>query len=173
MSAAPRSMRERFPVALTLLALLLMLILGNMPGRAAEAVPPSAAPALEASSPIGLWQTFDDKTGQPRAVVEIYAENGRLFGRIQQSFKPGAEQRRCTVCSDERKDQPVIGLVIIRNLKPSGDEWSGGDILDPDNGWVYRCKLKVDPDGRLEVRGYLGFSLLGRTQFWRRWKPAA
>jgi len=77
------------------------------------------------------------------------------------------------MCSDERKDRPILGLIIIRNLRHSDDEWSGGDILDPDNGRVYRCRLKVDPNGGLEVRGYFGFSLLGRTQVWHRWKPAS
>jgi len=132
---------------------------------------PSAARAGEAAagSPLGLWQTFDDHTGKPRAIVKLYESEGRLFGRIERSFTPGAEQRRCTVCADERKDQPILGLLIIRNLEHHDDEWTGGDILDPDSGRVYRCKLHLDASGRLMVRGYLGISLLGRTQLWQRW----
>ena len=122
-----------------------------------------------ATSPFGLWKTIDDHTGKPRALVRIYRQDGELFGRIEQSFTPGAESRVCQVCRDERHDQPMIGLVIIRHLKPDGDGWSGGDILDPDSGTVYRCKLHVESGGaKLVVRGYIGFSLLGRSQTWWR-----
>ncbi|MGO8855952.1 MAG: DUF2147 domain-containing protein [Steroidobacteraceae bacterium] len=81
----------------------------------------------------------------------------------------GGEHRVCVPCSDERKDQPIIGLIIIRNMKPDGNEYDGGDILDPDSGSVYRCKMHVERDGsRLALRGYIGFSLLGRSQTWER-----
>jgi len=101
--------------------------------------------------------------------VKIYEENGKLFGRIERSFTPGAETRVCEVCTDERKNQPIIGLLIIRNMKLSDGEYSGGDILDPDNGSVYRCKFHLDDRGtHLLVRGFIGISLLGRTQTWQR-----
>jgi uncharacterized protein (DUF2147 family) len=124
--------------------------------------------AADRDSPLGLWRTFDDKTGAARAVVRIYEADGKLFGKIVSSFAPGAEHRVCQVCTDERKDQPVLGLVIIRNMKASDGEYSGGDILDPDTGSVYRCKMHVDDGNRLVVRGYIGISLLGRTQTWQR-----
>ncbi len=130
-----------------------------------------AAPASAADpmSPLGVWKTFDDKTGNARAIVRIYELDGKLLGRIEQSFTPGAEKRVCAVCTDERKDQPIIGLIIIRNMKPDGSEYAGGDILDPESGSVYRCKMHVDKDGtHLLVRGYIGFSLLGRSQTWQR-----
>jgi len=127
------------------------------------------ASAAEAGSPIGLWKTVDDKNGNARAIVRIYEQGGKLFGRIEKSFTPGAENRVCDVCTDERKDQPIIGLVIIRNLQSKDGEYSGGDILDPDTGTVYRCKLHLDQDGsHLIVRGYIGISLLGRSQTWQR-----
>jgi len=127
------------------------------------------ASAAEAGSPIGLWKTVDDKTGNARAIVRIYEQGGKLFGRIEKSFTPGAENRVFDVCTDERKDQPIIGLVIIRNLQSKDGEYSGGDILDPDTGTVYRCKLHLDQDGsHLIVRGYIGISLLGRSQTWQR-----
>ncbi len=120
-------------------------------------------------SPIGLWKTFDDKTGQARAIVRIYEQNGRLFGRIEQTFKPGGERRVCAPCTDERKNQPIVGLVIIRNMKPDGNEYEGGDILDPESGSVYHCKMHLERNGaRLVLRGYIGFSLLGRSQTWER-----
>jgi len=125
--------------------------------------------AADLSSPIGEWKTFDDKTGKARAIVRIYEQDGKLFGKIERSMTPGAESRVCAVCTDDRKDQPMLGLVIIRNMKRTDDGYAGGDILDPDNGSVYRCKLHLDEGGaKLVVRGYIGISLLGRTQIWER-----
>jgi uncharacterized protein (DUF2147 family) len=138
---------------------------------AALVPPPTAAAdgaAADAGSPIGLWKTIDDKTGAARAIVRIYEQDGRLFGKIERSFKPGAEQRVCDVCTDERKDRPIIGLIIIRNMKRADDEYGGGDILDPDTGSVYHCKMHVEGGTRLVVRGYIGFSLIGRNQTWQR-----
>lgn len=132
----------------------------------------SAAIAVHAAgsqSPIGLWKTFDDKTGKPRALVRIYLQDGKYFGRIEQSFTPEAQKRVCSVCTDERKNQPIIGLLIVRNMTLRDDTYSGGDILDPDSGSVYRCKLHLEKDGTaLVVRAYIGISLLGRSKTWRR-----
>jgi uncharacterized protein (DUF2147 family) len=132
-------------------------------------VPAATSPAADAQSPLGLWKTVDDKTGMPRAMVRIYLQDGKYFGRIEQSFAPGAETRVCSVCTDERKNQPIIGLLIIRNVTLRDGEYGGGDILDPDTGSVYRCKFRLDKDGTvLVVRGFIGISLLGRTQTWQR-----
>jgi uncharacterized protein (DUF2147 family) len=134
----------------------------------------ASAPALVAyaagtPSPLGLWKTFDDKTGKPRALVRVYLQDGKYFGKIEQSFTPGAETRVCAVCTDERKNQPIIGLLIIRNVSLRDGEYGGGDILDPDSGSVYRCKFHLENDGAvLVVRGFIGFSLLGRSQTWQR-----
>jgi uncharacterized protein (DUF2147 family) len=135
--------------------------------RASTSAASDAAPA-GADSPIGLWKTIDDKTGAARAIVRIYEQDGRLFGKIESSFTPGADHRVCKPCTDERKDQPIIGLIIIRNMKHTDDEYSGGDILDPETGSVYHCKLHVEGGTRLVLRGYIGFSLLGRNQIWQR-----
>ncbi len=125
--------------------------------------------AVDSTSPVGVWKTVDDKTGKARALVRIYAEHGKLFGRIEQSFTPGGEHRVCVPCTDERKNQPIIGLLIIRNMKPDGEAYAGGDILDPESGSVYRCKMHLEQNGaRLVLRGYIGFSLLGRSQTWER-----
>jgi uncharacterized protein (DUF2147 family) len=121
------------------------------------------------ATPIGLWKTFDDKSGAARALVRIYEEHGRLFGRIEETLTAGAEHRVCVRCTDERKNQPIIGLLIIRNIKTDAGEYDGGDILDPESGSVYRCKMHLEQGGsRLVLRGYIGFSLLGRTQTWQR-----
>jgi uncharacterized protein (DUF2147 family) len=128
--------------------------------------------AADLSSPIGEWKTFDDKTGNARAIVRIYEQDGKLFGKIERSMTPGAEGRVCAVCTDDRKDQPMLGLIIIRNMKRTDDGYAGGDILDPDNGKVYSCKLHLDEGGaKLVVRGFIGISLLGRTQIWERQSP--
>jgi uncharacterized protein (DUF2147 family) len=129
----------------------------------------SEEPTSPSGVPIGVWKTFDDKTGNARAIVRIYEQEGKLFGRIEQSFTPGAEHRVCAECTDERKNQAIVGLIIIRNMKRDGNEYNGGDILDPESGSVYRCKMHLEQDGtRLILRGYIGFSLLGRTQTWQR-----
>ena len=131
---------------------------------------PAAAPhAADLQSPVGLWKTVDDKTGKPRAIVRIYVEDGKYFGKIEQSFTPGAESRVCSVCKDERKNQPIIGLLIIRNMAQRDGEYAGGDILDPENGSVYSCKFHLEQGGTvLVLRGFIGFSLLGRSQTWHR-----
>jgi uncharacterized protein (DUF2147 family) len=126
------------------------------------------ASQAESLTPVGRWRTLDDKTGKPKAIVQLYLEKGRLFGRIESTLDPEARQV-CDKCNDERKNQPVVGMVILRGLEPRGDEYTGGDILDPKNGSVYRCKLRlVDQGRRLSVRGFIGFSLLGRSQTWIR-----
>lgn len=136
---------------------------------ALASAPALVAYAAGAPSPLGLWKTFDDKTGKPRALVRVYLQDGKYFGKIEQSFTPGAETRVCAVCTDERKNQPIIGLLIIRNVSLRDGEYGGGDILDPDTGSVYRCKFHLENEGAvLVVRGFIGFSLLGRSQTWRR-----
>lgn len=123
-------------------------------------------------TPVGDWKTVDDKTGKPRAIVRIYENNGELFGRIEKILDPARVDRKCDKCTDDRKDQPVAGMIIVRRMKQSGNEYQGGDILDPDNGSVYRCKFKMVNGGKqLSVRGYLGFSLFGRSQTWTREPP--
>ena len=133
-------------------------------------LPLSALAQVEGGSPVGLWRTIDDNSGRPRALVRLFEQDGRVFGRIEKGLALEAESDPvCSSCTDERRGLPKIGLVIIRNMQRDGDVWSGGDILDPDNGKVYRCRLRVVDDNRsLEVRGFIGFSLLGRTQMWER-----
>jgi len=86
------------------------------------------------SSPEGLWKTVDDHTGAARALVRIYRQDDSFFGRVEASLVPGEENARCTGCTDDRKDQLVVGMVILRGLKPDDDEFAGGDILDPETG---------------------------------------
>ena len=125
----------------------------------------------EESSPIGIWKTIDDETHETKSLVQISEHDGVLSGQVIELFrKPGEEPNpRCKECSGERHDQPVIGMTILWNMRRDGDTWDGGEILDPEEGKTYRGKLHpVDGGTRLEVRGYIGISLFGRTQVWER-----
>ncbi|MDE3198339.1 MAG: DUF2147 domain-containing protein [Acidobacteriota bacterium] len=120
-------------------------------------------------SPAGVWQTIDDNTHKPRGLIRLYEKDGAIFGRIEASFDPKEAREVCDQCSDDRRNKPVIGLIVMRNMKRRGSEYSGGDILDPDTGTVYRCKFTIQEGGKkMVVRGYVGFSLLGRSQVWYR-----
>ena len=131
----------------------------------------SASVLAADDSPIGLWLTIDDNSGRARSEVRITEENGALFGRIEKIIIPGKTET-CVLCTDERKDKPALGLTIIRNMKKSADtpnEWSGGDILDPEKGAVYTSRMILGDDGQtLNVRGYVGIPLFGRSQTWQR-----
>ena len=123
------------------------------------------------ASPVGSWATIDDKDGKPRSVIEIVDVSGTLQAKVVKIFdRPGDNPGHlCRKCNGDLKDKPVIGMTIMTGLKRDGDEWDGGTILDPDSGNVYSAKLHLDDGGRkLEVRGYLGISLLGRSQTWVR-----
>jgi uncharacterized protein (DUF2147 family) len=125
--------------------------------------------AASAATPEGLWKTYDDKTGEARALVRIYRQDGALFGKIEATLVPDENEEHCSACTDERKGQPVVGLIILRGLKAEKDGFAGGDILDPETGSVYRCSLRLEEEGsRLIVRGYIGLSLFGRSQTWLR-----
>jgi uncharacterized protein (DUF2147 family) len=125
--------------------------------------------AAEGASPVGTWQTIDDNSGKVRSLVRISEANGEISGKIEKIFPgPGEETNpKCIKCSDQRKDQPIIGMTFLNGLKKDGDEFGGGQILDPDNGKVYRSKIEVIEGGKkLKVRGYLG--PFYRTQIWVR-----
>jgi uncharacterized protein (DUF2147 family) len=125
----------------------------------------------QAPSPVGRWKTVDDQTGDVTSVVEIALVNGALVGHVARVMSPpgDSENPMCDKCPGERKDKPIVGMQIMWDMRADGDEFTGGRILDPDNGKIYRCKVKVIDGGRrLEVRGYIGFSLFGRTQTWVR-----
>ena len=129
------------------------------------------AEVRQPTSPEGLWKTIDDHTGEPRGLVRIYREGGAYFGRLEANLVPSEADARCSACKDERKDQPVVGMMILRGLKEAadGDGFDGGDVLDPESGSVYRCILRLEGEGRrLNVRGYVGLSLFGRSQTWLR-----
>lgn len=132
----------------------------------------SSALAEESSTnPVGRWTTIDDETKKPKSVISIYEENGKLYGKIEKLFREPTEEQNpvCDKCEGALKNQPILGMVILKDLKKDDDEWTGGTIMDPANGKTYKCKLSVEDGGKkLKVRGYIGFSLIGRTQHWVR-----
>ena len=122
-------------------------------------------------SPLGLWKTIDDTTGEPRGLVRIREVNGQYEGRVEKIFpKPGDEPNpKCEKCAGVRHDQPVIGMTILWDLMKQGEEYQGGQILDPENGKIYRARMKLIDNGqKLDVRGFIGISLFGRSQIWIR-----
>jgi uncharacterized protein (DUF2147 family) len=124
-----------------------------------------------AATPVGVWKTIDDKTGKERSIVRITEVDGQLQGVVEQLFDfPGDDPKHlCDKCKGERKDKPIVGMTILWGLTQHGEEWSGGEILDPKNGKIYRCKMTPSADGKqLNVRGFIGVSLIGRSQIWHR-----
>jgi uncharacterized protein (DUF2147 family) len=117
---------------------------------------------------VGLWQSFDNNTGAPRAEIRITESQGVLTGRIERNLLPqtaGAVQV-CGKCTDDRKGTPLIGMALVRNAKAGTDAgvWEGGEILDPDEGKTYRLRLQLLEDGKtLQVRGYIGPFFKNRT----------
>ena len=128
-----------------------------------------SASALAQMTPVGLWRTLDDKTGEVKSEVRITESGGVLSGKVEKILRKDAPpDAKCDKCTDDRKDKPVVGLQIIRGVKADTDgTWGGGEILDPNNGKTYRTRLKpVDGGKKLEMRGYIG--PFYRTQTWIR-----
>ncbi|HWE00383.1 MAG TPA: DUF2147 domain-containing protein [Bryobacteraceae bacterium] len=136
---------------------------------AAAVIASGSAPAAGIQ---GLWRTMDDKTHQPRGVVRIYLDDDEYSGRIVSSFNPREAHEVCEPCSGPLHNQPIVGLQILSGMREHDGEYSGGTIVDPDTGEVYRCKMTLADDGRkLTVRAYVGLALFGRTQVWTRDAP--
>jgi uncharacterized protein (DUF2147 family) len=116
---------------------------------------------------LGKWKTIDDETGKAKSIVEIFkATDGKIYAKVVKILTPGEENKKCTACSGANKDKPIVGMLIINGLTKDGAEWSGGTILDPNNGKKYKCYITLDTKDKLKVRGYIGISLVGRTQYW-------
>jgi len=130
-------------------------------------------PSVAQDSPAGRWRTIDDSTGKPKSIVEIYAaKDGRFAGKVVEvlDLKDGPDPR-CDKCKGDNRDKPIKGMVILWGLKPDGSgKWSGGHVLDPENGKTYKSKLAMRDGDRLEMSGCIAF--LCRTQMWSRARGA-
>ncbi len=123
----------------------------------------------QAQSPAGAWKTVDDATGKEKAIIRITEAGGVFTGKVEKLLDPTKQDSKCDECTDSRKGQSVLGLTIIRNIKKGESHWEGGDILDAANGKVYRARLTLSDDNKkLDVKGYIGTPLFGRTQTWSR-----
>jgi len=121
-----------------------------------------------AQSIFGKWKTIDDETGKEKSIVEIYQVQGKAYAKILQLLEKDKADKLCDKCEGDKKNQPIKGMIIINGLKKDGDEWNDAQILDPKTGKVYKCYITLEGDNKLKVRGYVGFALLGRTQYWHR-----
>ena len=132
----------------------------------------AATGAAPPPSPVGVWKTVDDNSGKVTALIKIVEVNGELRGSIERLYQePNEDQNpHCEKCSGERKNAPVLGMTILYGLhQDETGNWSGGEIVDPNNGDTYHSKLSVGADGKtLVMRGYIGMSLFGRSQTWLR-----
>ena len=131
------------------------------------------AAAFAQATPVGLWKTIDDETKKEKSLIRVSETGGVLTGTLEKFLDPATKPDVvCDKCSDERKDKAVLGMTLVRNVKKNAGDaalWDGGDILDPNNGKVYKARLKpVDGGQKLEVRGYIGVPMIGRTQTWIR-----
>lgn len=123
------------------------------------------------TSPIGLWKTVNDESGKPTSLVRISETNGEFHGKIEKLFRPADQEQHpiCKKCVGAHKDQPILGMTILSGMKQDGDAYTGGQILDPHNGKIYKGKMSVIENGKkLNLRGYVGTPLFGRTQVWLR-----
>lgn len=136
---------------------------------AAVAIFTSSFARADTASPVGLWRNVDDVSGKPRALIRITESQGALQGRIEKVFLARGENPKCEKCEGALKNAPVVGLVILSGLKRDGAEYTGGKILDPDDGQTYSSKIQLTDGGqKLNVRGYIGLPMLGRSQIWER-----
>lgn len=126
-------------------------------------------PVLE-ESVTGKWKTIDDETGKEKSIVEIYKDGNEFKGKVTELINPKEDNPVCKKCEGGKKDQPIRGLEILWGMKETekNKEWAEGHILDPNNGKTYKCRLRLKKPNELEVRGFIGFSLLGRSQNWYR-----
>jgi len=130
------------------------------------------AQTTQAEPIVGNWKTIDDKTNQPKSIIRIELVDQKLQGTVVRIFTAPGDRPDpvCEQCKDHRKDKPVIGMTIMSGLKKTSSTlWEGGEILDPNNGSIYKVKLNLDAEAKLlSVRGYVGVPMVGRTQTWIR-----
>ncbi len=124
---------------------------------------------------LGTWKVIEDQSQEPAAIIKLYQKNNQVFGKLTHILKSDTKQSNpmCVNCRDDRKDQPVIGMELVRGMKQKREGyWVGGRLLDPHTGRTYRGYMELLDEGTLKVRGYMGIALIGRTQYWYRMDDA-
>ncbi|HLA55044.1 MAG TPA: DUF2147 domain-containing protein [Flavobacterium sp.] len=117
----------------------------------------------------GKWKTIDDETGKAISIVEVFENHGKIYGKIIELLNPKDRDKTCTNCDGSDKDKPILGLIVVKGLTKEGEDYNG-KILDPKHGKIYKCVVSLEERDKLKVRGYVGISLFGRTQYWTRMK---
>lgn len=116
----------------------------------------------------GTWVSIDDETSVEKSEITLYVQDGKLYGRVSKLLLPEDQGKLCVNCKGKEQNKPIEGLVIVKGLSRDGEVWTDGKIMDPANGKNYDCTISFEDNNTLKVRGYLGFSFLGRTQTWKR-----
>lgn len=122
--------------------------------------------SAKAQSVFGKWQSTDSKTGKAEAIIEIYKEKNKAYAKVVDILNPDDRDKNCIYCKGENYGKPILGMVIVDGLKENGDVWGSGKILDPKNGNYYKCYITLVDNSILKLRGYIGISLFGRTEYW-------
>ena len=125
--------------------------------------------SINSQSIFGKWNSKSD-SGAVDSVLEIYEKDGKAFAKVVEIMNPSRKKALCVNCEGEFKDKPILGLNILSGLEKNDDEWSGGKIIDPRNGKVYQCYIKLVNTNKLKIRGYIGVSIFGKTAYWERTK---
>jgi uncharacterized protein (DUF2147 family) len=123
--------------------------------------------SLNAQTIFGKWQTLDEQ-GAVESIVEVYNFNGKVYAKVIDILQKNKKDALCDKCTGKNKCKPILGLVILKGLEKNGKEWNNGKILDPKNGKYYKCYITLDNENKLKLRGYIGISLIGRTEYWYR-----
>ena len=124
--------------------------------------------SINAQTIFGKWNSRNEETGKVDSVVEVYEKDGKAFAKVIEIMNPDRKNAVCTACEGDNKDKPILGLNILTGLEEDDDEWSGGEILDPRNGKVYKCYIQLVKPNKLKLRGYVGVALFGKTAYWER-----
>ena len=124
--------------------------------------------SINAQTIFGKWHSTNDETGEVDSVIEMYKKDGKAYAKIIEINDPERQKSVCTACEGENKNKPILGLEILTGLEKDDDEWSGGEILDPRNGKVYNCYIKLVKPNKLKLRGFIGVALFGKTKYWER-----
>jgi uncharacterized protein (DUF2147 family) len=125
---------------------------------------------INSQSIFGKWYSTNEETGEIDSVIEVYKKQEKAFAKIIEIKNSERRNAVCDLCKDKNKNKPILGLNILNGLERDGEEWSGGTILDPRNGNVYKCYIQLVQKDKLKIRGYLGLALFGKTAYWQRAK---
>ena len=124
--------------------------------------------SINSQTIFGKWHSTNDETGEVDSVIEMYKKDGKAYAKIIKINDPERQKAVCEKCEGVNKNKPILGLEILTGLEKDGDEWSGGEILDPRNGKVYNCYIKLVKPNKLKLRGFIGLALFGKTKYWKR-----